>query len=531
MRPPTTPSPHDIPSQVRTGIIVYNGPSVTAAALLDALMGLGVIAPDQLTTLLGAERKSSTLNHLETALTRENIINNAALAELKGQISGLPYVDNTGIGARPDISSSVALHTGAVVLDRTPLTVAMVEDVPKNVQRLSQELGREGFEIWLCTVAQFAELHKACYSGAKLQSRPATEDIFEVLDEAVNRRASDVHLTVGQPPILRIDGTLRAMTRQPIASHWLKAELTKLAGEEAVYRAETEFNADLAYSYGASRFRLNLGADRNGLTLSARTLPTKIPTLDDLALPRSIRAFTGLDRGLVLVTGPTGSGKSTTLASLLNSIALGQSRHIITLEDPIEFHLSQGKSVVNQRELNDSFTSFTGGLRQALRQDPDVILVGEMRDLDTIRTAVTAAETGHLVFGTLHTFDAPSTVGRIVSSFPPEEQAQIRQQLAYVLKGIVSQTLIPSATGTGRLAAFEVMTSTPATMTNLRKIDGHTSLRQTIESGAREGMQTMDMALASLVRRGQITEASAYERARDVDQFGALLKRIEASLT
>lgn len=502
---------------------MYNKTSITAAALLQEIVNEEIITPERITTLLGVDRKSVTLKHLEMALLRENLIADSHLSKLKGKIANLPHVASSNLQTSSKISKEVSLETGAVVLEAPVLTVAMVEDTPLNVNLLCKVLNVTRFEIHLCTAKQFIDLHRACYSSVQVESYPSAEDIFEILDEAVRRGASDIHLSVGQPPILRVDGRLLPLKLQPIDSNWMKIELTRLAGPVFVERAEREYNADLAYSYGASRFRLNLGADRAGLTLSARKLPTKIPTLDELALPSSIRSFTGLDRGLVLVTGPTGSGKSTTLAALLNSIALNQARHIITLEDPIEFHLQQGQSMVNQRELHESFDSFPGGLRQALRQDPDVILVGEMRDLDTIRTAVTAAETGHLVFGTLHTFDASSTVGRIVSSFPPEEQTQVRQQLAYILKGIVSQTLVPSITGKGRLAAFEIMLSTPAVASNLRKVDGHNSLKNSLETGTRYGMQTMDMALASLVKQGLVTREDAEEKIRDSESFKAAL--------
>jgi twitching motility protein PilT len=253
--------------------------------------------------------------------------------------------------------------------------------------------------------------------------------------------------------------------------------------------------------------------------LAARKIPTKIPTPDEISLPLAVQNLVHLDRGIVLVTGPTGSGKSTTLAALLASIARNQSRHIITLEDPVEFHLPSGRSVVHQRELGASFTSFSDGLRQALRQDPDVILVGEMRDLETIRTALTAAETGHLVFGTLHTYDAASTITRIVSVFPPEEQDQVRSLLSYIMKAIISQTLIPNMSGTGRSAAFEVMLATPAIANNLRRIDGQAQLRQTIETSSREGMQTLDMALVELVKRRAISEEHALEKAMFKEDF------------
>jgi twitching motility protein PilT len=287
-------------------------------------------------------------------------------------------------------------------------------------------------------------------------------------------------------------------------------------------------DADFAFTYGAARFRVNFGRDRRGMTIAARKIPTNVPTMQDIHLPEAVRRLVGLDRGLVLVVGPTGSGKSTTLASMLSAIAVDQHRHIITLEDPIEFMIPSGRSVVHQRELGQSFISFPAGLRQALRQDPDVILVGEMRDLDTIRTALTAAETGHLVFGTLHTFDAPSTVGRLVSSFPAEEHDQVRAQLSYILKAVVAQTLLPLATTKGRVAAFEVMLSTPAIQNNLRKVEGHAFLRQTIETSSRDGMQTMEMALVDLVRRGVVRLDDAEQRAPDPENFRRRIDRGES---
>ena len=247
-----------------------------------------------------------------------------------------------------------------------------------------------------------------------------------MFDEAVQREASDIHLSVSVPPTLRVDGSLIYLERAPLTEEWMRQQVVTLFGQESLEEVLTKYNRDGGFSYGPVRFRINVGADMNGLTMAIRRLPSRIPSFDDLGLPLAVRQFCELERGLILVTGPTGSGKSTTLACLLAHIALHQSRHVLTLEDPIEFVLPAKKSIVHQREHKLSFTSFADGLRQSLRQDPDVILVGEARDQETIRAAVTAAETGALVFATLHTYDAASSLGRIVSSYPAEEQEQVR---------------------------------------------------------------------------------------------------------
>lgn len=494
-------------------------PSVTSASLVAALVENHVLDEARLVSVLGEARHDASLNRLELALLRENVVSGPRLLLLKGIVAGLPILDDASIKVLPTLAASVSKGAGALVLDLPETTVAMVEDTELNVAKVANALGVASFEIWLITAVQFSELHKAAYSDHELDTRPACEDIFEILDEAVRRRASDIHLGVGQSPVLRVDGDLKYLPRQPLSEDWMRTQMRALAGDERMATVAERFDNDFAYSYGDSRFRMNLGADRFGLTLAGRKLPTRIPTPDDLGLPTAIRRFCDLERGLVLVTGPTGSGKSTTLAALLNHINTVEARHIITLEDPIEFYLPSAKSTVHQRELGASFTSFAGGLRQALRQDPDVVLVGELRDLETMRTAITAAETGHLVFGTLHTFDAASTVARLVSGFPAEEQDQVRSQLAYILKGVVSQTLLPLQNGRGRAAAYEVMVSTPAIANNLRKIDGHNQLHQAIETGQNVGMQTMEMALADLVKRSVVREIDAEFKAHDVESF------------
>lgn len=508
----------------------YDGPLLTAGAVLRQLDQHNLMTPEALRSILGADGERISLAKLEMALVSNNVLSAARLSLLKSAMSGLASVESLEGAGLATLDSHISKLTGAIVLNRPALTVAFVEDLPPNVERVARALGREhlDFEIWTISAPQFVELYKATYNGEKLDTRPPVDSIFTILNEAVGRRASDVHLSVGRSPTLRVDGALQELPFQPLTRQWLEEQMEELGGADRIARLREFYDADFIYKYGAHRFRCNLGMTEDGINLAARTLPTKVPTPDDLKLPQAIRKLCDLERGLVLVTGPTGSGKSTTLAALLGEIARRQGRHIITLEDPIEFALPRdGKSVVDQREFRRSFTSFPDGLRQALRQDPDVILVGELRDQDTMRTALMAAETGHLVFSTLHTYDASSTIGRLVSAFSAEEQNQVRAQLAYILKGVVSQTLLPHAQGRGRVASYEVMLSTPAIANNLRKVDGHHQLRQAIEVGRGMGMQTMEMGLADLVRQGLIKVEDAEYRARDVEDFRRRLEALD----
>lgn len=501
--------------------------SITAQGLLKSLMEAGILEEKSLITLLGEARHSVSLNELEMRLVRQGIISSTRLLQLKGAAAGLPVFDDPAVSVDSSLDERLVRRLGAFKLDRPTLTFAMVEDLPDSIEKLT-ELFKTKPEIWLITAPQFDDLYSVHYKGDSTDRLQQAKDIYEILDEAIRRRASDIHLSAGLPPIFRVDGSLIALPRQPLTEEFLVAQASQLTTEARMEVWREKSDVDFAYTYGAARLRVNLGRDRRGMTIAARKIPTEVPTMADIKLPESIRNLTALDRGLVLVVGPTGSGKSTTLAAMLSSIASNQQRHIITLEDPIEFLIPPGKSVVHQRELHQSFTSFPNGLRQALRQDPDCILVGEMRDIETIRTAITAAETGHLVFGTLHTFDAPSTIGRLVSSFPAEEQDQVRAQLSYILKAVVAQTLIPLAATKGRVAAFEIMLSNAAIQNNLRKVDGHSFLRQTIETSTRDGMQTMEMALVDLVRKNVIRLEDAEHRAPDPESFRRRIDRGES---
>lgn len=493
-------------------------PTITTASLREALSDAGVIDDRAVVSLLGPDRKSAKIDRFELTLVQNNVLSVNTLAEYKARVSGRTAFELQSYSAVPVLPVDVARTTGALVVSRTPSAVAFVLDDPVAVERVAAALGSRNFEIWTITAPTFVRLFKELYTGEVAQNLPAVPDIYGVLDAMIEDGSSDLHLGVGEPPILRSSGDLMRLETQPVDQEWMKRSIEALTGDVGMHAVETRWDADAGFQYGIHKFRINAGADDRGYTLAIRRLSTEVPTMDKLNLPPAIRAFAELERGLVLVTGPTGSGKSTTLAAILSHIGVSQARHMITLEDPIEYKIPHRKGRVQQRELGKSFTSFSDGIRQSLRQDPDVVLVGEARDLETIRAAVTAAETGALVFATLHTYDAASTLGRIISQFSEGEQNQIRAQLAYVLKGVVSQTLVRSNTG-GRVAAFEILVGTPAVSNNLRKPEGVANLRQVIVTGAGDGMQTLEFHLAQLVKRGLISQADAEFKARDTQEF------------
>jgi len=497
--------------------------SVTAETLSSALIHRGLIDELGLVSILGSERTQVRLHTLETALVSHSVLSEMALADAIEDVSKTPVWLGSPSPA-PIIDARIAARHGVLVLDTSPLTVVMVEDNEENFQAAVSALGTSAFQIMLTPASCFSAAHKAVYSGDVIDERPSAEDLFVVMDRAVEADASDIHLGVGVPPKVRVDGSLVTLPFKPLDQAWLEAQTHMLCEPRHLEDLERKGSTDLAYTFGTSRFRVNVAGDRSGRTMALRKLPSKIPSPDDLNLPDSIRAFSHLERGLVLVTGPTGSGKSTTLAAVLSNVVNTQSRHLITLEDPIEFRLPTDRAaLVHQRELGHSFFSFADGLRDALRQDPDVILVGELRDVETIRTALTAAETGHLVLATLHTYDAASTVARLVNSFPSDEQDSVRAQLSQLLRGVVSQTLLPRAGGRGRVAAFEIMLNSPAISVNLRKVDGHSQLKQAMQTSLKDGMLTMETALARLVVTGQVLRSEAEFRARDAEELSRMI--------
>ncbi len=331
----------------------------------------------------------------------------------------------------------------------------------------------------------------------------------ELLLKTIELKASDLHLSVGLPPMVRVNGELT-----PIGSEILNENMTKEFAKEVLghrfekYRESGDY--DLSYEVkDAGRFRVNVFRQKNRDSLVLRYLTIHVPTLDELKHPKIFKELINKKRGLILVTGPTGSGKSTTLAAMINEINSGKSDHIVTLEDPIEYLHTHKKSIVNQREVGEDTTDYAAGLRAVLREDPDVILVGEMRDLETISTAITAAETGHLVFSTLHTIGAAKTIDRIIDVFPPHQQQQVRTQLATVLQAVISQQLIKSIDGKSRVAALEIMTMTSGIQNLVREGKTH-QIQSSMQTGTKFGMKTMDMALADLYKSMVISKEDAF---------------------
>ena len=349
-------------------------------------------------------------------------------------------------------------------------------------------------------------------------------DFAEVLMEVVDRRASDLHLTAGAPPMVRVRGRLTPLEGYPALPPTDTREIVySILSNAQRQKLENNWQIDFAYQIpGAARFRVNAYFQRSALAAAFRLIPFEVTPLESLGLPPSVIEFTKKPRGLVLVTGPTGSGKSTTLASIIDAINAEREEHILTIEDPIEFLHQHKKCIVNQRELGSDATSFAEGLKAALREDPDVILVGEMRDIETIGTAITAAETGHLVFATLHTQDTPQTIDRIIDVFPGAQQGQIRAQLAIALQGIMTQMLVPTADGAGRCVAAEVLMPTPAVRNLIRESKSH-QIYSVLQTGGAQGMQTMDSSLAQLVRAGKITRKMAESRAHSIEELRRLM--------
>src|SRR5437764_2424567 len=349
-------------------------------------------------------------------------------------------------------------------------------------------------------------------------------DFTQVMLDVLDRRASDLHITAGAPPMLRTRGRLVQMEGYPVLTPTETREIVySILSNAQRQKFENNWQLDFAYQIpGVARFRVNAYFQRSSVGVAFRLIPFEITPLEKLGLPPAVAEFANRPRGLVLVTGPTGSGKSTTLASLIDVINSTREEHIMTIEDPIEFLHQHKKCIVNQRKLGSDATSFGDGLKAALRQDPDVILVGEMRDLETMGTAITAAETGHLVFATLHTQDTAQTVDRIVDAFPAEQQGQIRAMLSVALQGIMTQMLLPTADGAGRCVAAEVLVPTPAVRNLIREAKTH-QIYSVLQTGASHGMQTMDSALAQLVRAGKVNRQLAESRAHAPEEFRRLI--------
>jgi len=343
-------------------------------------------------------------------------------------------------------------------------------------------------------------------------------DITELLTFSVQNKASDLHLSAGLPPMIRVDGDIRRLNVPALDHKAVHTLIYDIMSDKLRRDFEEFFETDFAFEVpGLARFRVNAFNQNRGAAAVFRTIPSKVLTLDELALPKIFSDIAQYPRGMVLVTGPTGSGKSTTLAAMVDYINANKYGHILTVEDPIEFVHQSKKSVVNQREIHTDTKGFNEALRSALREDPDVILVGEMRDLETIRLALTAAETGHLVFGTLHTTSAAKTIDRIVDVFPGAEKDMVRSMLSESLRAVISQALLKKVGG-GRMAAHEIMICNPA-IRNLIRENKVAQMYSTIQTGQAQGMQTLDQALKILVDNGKITRLDAKEKAVNKEAF------------
>jgi len=363
---------------------------------------------------------------------------------------------------------------------------------------------------------------------------PDDEDIqvpvSELLEIVLDRGASDLHITAGAPPTIRLHGDLIRLADYPILSpRTLQGMIYAILPQKMRERLEGELELDMSYALpGKARFRVNVYYQRDSIGAAFRLIPYEIKTVESLGLPSVVADLARYPRGFVVVTGPTGSGKSTSLAGMVDIVNRERSAHIMTVEDPIEFLHKHQQCIVNQREVGADTHSFSQALKHVLRQDPDVILVGEMRDLETISTAITAAETGHLVFATLHTQDAPQTIDRIIDVFPPHQQQQVRVQLATTLQGVVTQQLLQTADGRSRAVACEVLICTPAVRNLIREGKVH-QIYSIMQAGGRFGMQTMDQALATLVKEGKISQQLAYERSHDAEELNRLIGGAGAS--
>jgi len=357
----------------------------------------------------------------------------------------------------------------------------------------------------------------------------ATILIDKLLQTVVNRKASDLHLTVGQPPVIRVDGRLKRLETKVLEPEDTVALMKAVTPERCQQELQEVGGADFAFAFGdQARFRVSVFKERGYVALAMRQIPNKLMSFDELGTPPVLSKLCERPRGLILVTGPTGSGKATTLAAMIDYINENFDHHIITIEDPIEFYHKHKKSTIAQRELGVDVPSFAEAIRRGLRQDPDVIMVGEMRDLETIETAITAAETGHIVFGTLHTTGAQGTINRIIDVFPVSQQEQIRTQLSVAVIGVLSQTLLPRIGG-GRVAAYEMLVVTPAISNLIREAKTY-RINSIIQTSAKLGMQLLDDHLFRLWRDGLVEKRDALHKANNSDELAAKIARAERGI-
>lgn len=401
-----------------------------------------------------------------------------------------------------------------------PITGEPVMPEAQQTPLVSQDVHTRDVNVPKFTIE--VESAVAGYSAHELKS-PVDHHIDDVLRMAMERKASDIHITVGLPPMIRLDGEIQPLPFQPLTPRDARRLIYDVLTNEQLERFETTHELDFGYSVkDLARFRFNVYMQRGSVAGALRAIPTKIPAFETLGLPQTIREMCKRTSGLILVTGPTGSGKTTTIASMIDDLNEHFPGHILTIEDPVEYIHKHKRCMVNQRELHHDTYTLHDALRAVLREDPDIVLVGELRDLETIEAALTLSETGHLVFGTLHTRNAPATVDRIIDVFPSDQQDQIRVLLGNTLEGVVAQQLLPKLGG-GRCAAIEIMLGTPAIKNLIREGKTH-QMYSILEMSGGVGMQTMDKALCDLYRAGFVSFEECLTRAIDKDNFARLAK-------
>lgn len=485
----------------------------------ELLLGRKVLSRDMLELVLDREEREGVA--MSSLLVKEGLVAEKDIIAAVAEQIGIPFVDLAVHPVRPDLDAAldaeVARSQKAIVVDRIHdiLVVAMENPSdPDAVSAVEESLGQDitaAIAVRGEIIGQLDRMYGAEFGSEEVRINES--HVNDLLLRLLDLGGSDLHLTVGAPPSIRMDGGIKPLTEfPPLNASDVRRMLYDVLTQKQRERFEEALELDTSHSIaGQGRFRLNVYQQSNSMGAVFRAIPSDIVPLVELGLPPVVEMFAEWHRGLVLVTGPTGSGKSTTLASIIDIVNRSRNDHIMTVEDPIEFVHSHKRCLVNQREVGEDTHSFAVALKHALRQDPDVILVGEMRDLDTMQTAITAAETGHLVFGTLHTQDAPQAVDRVIDVFPAHQQQQVRVQLAASLMAVCTQQLIPRIDGIGRAVASEVMIVTPAIRNLIREAKTH-QIYSSLQSGAKFGMQTMDRSLATLVRSHAIDMEVAIER-------------------
>ena len=496
----------------------------------EILLDRKVLSRDVLEVVL--DREVRTGIPLSALLVDEEVVGEKDIIAAVAQQVGVPFIDLATHPVRPDLErvlpEEIARRHHAVVVDKTQTGFVVAIENPSDAKAVVEVEAAVGGDVSACIAvrSEIVELLDSIYGGVDRRDPSRPTHLNELLERVLDLGGSDLHLTSGIHPAVRVNGEIKQLTEFPVMNpSEIRRMLHEVLSQKHRERFEETLELDTSHSIpGRGRFRVNVFLQRNSIGAVLRTIPWTIAPLDTLGLPPAVQRFTTLPRGLVFVTGPTGSGKSTTLASMIDSINSNRAGHIMTVEDPIEFLHHHKRSIVNQREVGEDTRSFGAALKHVLRQDPDVILVGEMRDLETIQTALTAAETGHLVFGTLHTQDAPQAVDRVIDVFPAHQQQQVRVQLASSLMGIVTQQLVATADGRGRTVACEVMVVTPAIRNLIREAKTH-QINSALQAGGSFGMQTMDQALARLVRSGTVSLQTAIDRCTNEQELNRMISQ------